>query len=62
MPELPPGVFGESSLLNGEALPRTLSDGNAIGEIPVAGKVSSDGVFTLPPFSVTFAVAAACPV
>ena len=61
LPELPPGVFGEGSLLNGSPLPRTLSDGKAIGAIPVAGKAAADGEFTLPPFSVTFAVSAACP-
>ena len=61
LPELPPGVFGEGSLLNGSPLPRTLSDGKAIGAIPVAGKAAAGGEFTLPPFSVTFAVSAACP-
>ena len=55
MPELPPGVFGTGSLLNGQALPTVLSDGKPLGKIPVAGKASS-GDFILPPFSVTFAI------
>lgn len=60
--ELPPGVFGSSSMLNGKSLPASLADGHAIEKIPVAGKTTHDGKFTLPPFSVTFAVAPRCPV
>jgi hypothetical protein len=54
-------VFGSSSLLNGKSLPASLADGQAIEKIPVAGKSTHDGKFTLPPFSVTFAVAPRCP-
>ena len=57
LPELPPGVFGTGALLNGHALPTVLSGGKPLGAIPVAGK-ASDGEFSLPPFSVTFAVSA----
>jgi hypothetical protein len=58
--ELPQGVFGQSSILNGQPLPHSFSDGKAIDAIPVAGK-SSKGEFVLPPFSVTFAVSPKCP-
>lgn len=62
LPELPPGVFGSTALLNGVPLPVWLTDGQALGKIPVAGKTTNEGDFLLPPFSVTFAVAPACPV
>ena len=48
------GVFGSTSLLNGQPLPASIADGVAIGAIPVPGK-DVHSVLTLPPFSVTFA-------
>jgi hypothetical protein len=49
------GVFGEITLLNGQPLQQSISDGVAIGDIPVAGQ-QKNGEVALPPFSVTFAV------
>lgn len=54
------GVFGKASLLNGQLLPAMLSDGVALGAIPVDGEERS-GSLELPPFSVTFAVTECAP-
>jgi len=54
-------VFGETSSLNGMALPRSISDGAPIAGIPASG-IEHRGAdsLKLPPFSVTFAAATVC--
>ena len=56
------GPFGSEALLNGQALPRTIANGVAIKEIPVAGMRTEGGnKLSLPPISVTFAVVGGIP-